>query len=231
MSSTVSRKYGASTSRMTALSLSAVLHQLFGLLRKETALVPHDLAPRPQSRRAHRTTSAPRLAAAMLSALASKRTPILPGRLFAHFPCSASGAPCPPGPAASTYAARVREPCRLDDTSTTNETSLHIPPMSGGGSSTIHRPRRFVFVPCTCRRSLGLRPGVSCRPRPSEGNVVPPPAILAAKNMHIADVTPEFWSVDAAATRLSLTLIALRTRCRRAARREGREVVANLGGA
>jgi len=41
---------------------------------------------------------------------------------------------------------------------------------------------------------------------------------------------PEFWSVDAASARLSLSAVALRARCRRAARREGRDVCAHLGG-
>ena len=40
---------------------------------------------------------------------------------------------------------------------------------------------------------------------------------------------PELLTVDAAAVLLSTTPVALRARCRRHARREGREVVARLG--
>jgi hypothetical protein len=41
---------------------------------------------------------------------------------------------------------------------------------------------------------------------------------------------PRYDSVEAAALRLSTTPIALRARCRRRSRREGRDIVAHLGG-
>lgn len=45
-----------------------------------------------------------------------------------------------------------------------------------------------------------------------------------------ADAVPTYLTVDAAAARLSTNAAALRARCRRHARREGRDVVARLGG-
>ena len=41
---------------------------------------------------------------------------------------------------------------------------------------------------------------------------------------------PEYLTIEAAAARLSTSAHALRARCRRLARREGRDVVARLGG-
>ena len=41
---------------------------------------------------------------------------------------------------------------------------------------------------------------------------------------------PSYLAIEEAAARLSTTPIALRARCRRHARREGRSVVAHLGG-
>jgi hypothetical protein len=43
------------------------------------------------------------------------------------------------------------------------------------------------------------------------------------------DTPNEYIPVEEAALRLALTPVALRARCRRAARREGRNVVAHLG--
>jgi hypothetical protein len=43
------------------------------------------------------------------------------------------------------------------------------------------------------------------------------------------DMPNEYIPVEEAALRLALTPVALRARCRRAARREGRNVVAHLG--
>jgi len=44
-----------------------------------------------------------------------------------------------------------------------------------------------------------------------------------------ADRAADYVPIEEAAARLTLTPIALRARCRRAARREGRNVVAHLG--
>lgn len=46
----------------------------------------------------------------------------------------------------------------------------------------------------------------------------------------MAEATTDYVPIEEAAVRLALTPIALRARCRRAARREGRSVVAHLGG-
>jgi hypothetical protein len=43
------------------------------------------------------------------------------------------------------------------------------------------------------------------------------------------DTPNDYIRIEEAAARLALTPVALRARCRRAARREGREVVAHLG--
>ncbi len=43
------------------------------------------------------------------------------------------------------------------------------------------------------------------------------------------DVATAYLPIDEAAARLALTPVALRARCRRAARREGRNVLAHLG--
>jgi hypothetical protein len=43
------------------------------------------------------------------------------------------------------------------------------------------------------------------------------------------DKPTEYLPIEEAALRLALTPVALRARCRRAARREGRHVVAHLG--
>jgi hypothetical protein len=45
----------------------------------------------------------------------------------------------------------------------------------------------------------------------------------------ISEVPTDYIPIEEAAVRLALTPIALRARCRRAARREGRSVVAHLG--
>lgn len=42
-------------------------------------------------------------------------------------------------------------------------------------------------------------------------------------------MTNEYLPIEVAAVRLALTPLALRARCRRAARREGRTIVAHLG--
>ena len=44
-----------------------------------------------------------------------------------------------------------------------------------------------------------------------------------------AEAVERFFSIDTAAARLETTPVALRARCRRRARREGREIVARLG--
>lgn len=43
------------------------------------------------------------------------------------------------------------------------------------------------------------------------------------------DTSNDYIPIERAAARLALTPVALRARCRRAARREGRNVVAHLG--
>jgi hypothetical protein len=43
------------------------------------------------------------------------------------------------------------------------------------------------------------------------------------------DTPSDYIPIERAAARLALTPVALRARCRRAARREGRNVVAHLG--
>jgi hypothetical protein len=43
------------------------------------------------------------------------------------------------------------------------------------------------------------------------------------------DLRSDYIPIEVAAVRLALTPVALRARCRRAARREGRNVVAHLG--
>lgn len=45
-----------------------------------------------------------------------------------------------------------------------------------------------------------------------------------------SDPAAHYLTVEAAAQRLSLTAGALRARCRRHARREGRKVIAHMGG-
>jgi hypothetical protein len=72
-----------------------------------------------------------------------------------------------------------------------------------------------LFVPIGTASCLGILAGsreVAVASRPS------PPS------------KPTYDSVDVAALRLSTTPIALRARCRRRARREGRDIVAHLGG-
>jgi hypothetical protein len=75
--------------------------------------------------------------------------------------------------------------------------------------------RTTLFVPIGTASCLGILAGsreVAVASRPS------PPS------------KPTYDSVDVAALRLSTTPIALRARCRRRARREGRDIVAHLGG-
>ncbi len=59
--------------------------------------------------------------------------------------------------------------------------------------------------------------------------VVSPASAESAAHALATQRGPDYIPVEEAAARLALTPVALRARCRRAARREGRRVVAHLG--
>jgi hypothetical protein len=59
--------------------------------------------------------------------------------------------------------------------------------------------------------------------------VVYPASVESGAHAIATPRAPDYVPVEEAAARLALTPMALRARCRRAARREGRRVVAHLG--
>jgi hypothetical protein len=110
------------------------------------------------------------------------------------------------------------------------ESSALVAPGDGAANSLTRVERGTAGETTADLRSEGAEANVPPEvERAGPSSPAPPPAVTSGP-AYASHGQPEFWSVDVAATRLSLTAGALRARCRRAARREGRNVIAHLGG-